>query len=81
VDIEQLVATAPPTAGRRLRDRMSPCSPYTYTHGNVDITNIMVNGPEGNVTGILGCEWSGYFPVWWAYARDTTWGHSEDDAQ
>ncbi|KAK2753256.1 hypothetical protein FQN54_007947 [Arachnomyces sp. PD_36] len=47
----------------RLRERMPPSKPYTFTHGFLSTFTVMVE--NGNVTGILGWEGSGYFPCWW----------------
>lgn len=49
----------------RLRQRMPPAAPYTFTHGDLTVGNIMVK--DGNVTGIIDWESSGYFPVWWEF--------------
>lgn len=51
----------------RLRQLMPPAAPYTFTHGDLAIQNIMVQG--GNVTAILDWESSGYFPVWWEFVK------------
>jgi aminoglycoside phosphotransferase (APT) family kinase protein len=51
---------------QRLRDRMPTSTPYTFTHGDLASVNIMVE--NGNLTGIIDWEASGYFPVWWEFA-------------
>lgn len=53
----------PEIAKRRLRTRMPPSGPYTFTHG--DLTNVNILVENGNLTGIIDWEASGYFPVWW----------------
>lgn len=53
----------PEKAYRRLRERMPPAGPYTFTHGDLTNENIIVK--DGNVAGIIHWEASGYFPVWW----------------
>jgi aminoglycoside phosphotransferase (APT) family kinase protein len=78
--MEPALAAAPAAARQRLRDRMPPCAPYTFTHGDLNYHNIMVDVATGKVTGILDWELSGYFPVWWEYASSTTWGCSAEDA-
>ncbi len=45
----------------RLRERMPPGAPYTFTHEDLTHVNIMVE--NGNLTGIVDWEVSGYFPV------------------
>ncbi|PYI31595.1 kinase-like protein [Aspergillus indologenus CBS 114.80] len=49
----------------RLRERMPPATPYTFTHGDLTYVNIMVQ--DGRLTGILDWEAAGYFPVWWEF--------------
>lgn len=55
----------PERARERLRSRMPSAKPYTFTHGDLTSVNIMVE--DGNLTGIIDWEASGYFPVWWEY--------------
>ncbi|KAI1839556.1 hypothetical protein JX266_014232 [Neoarthrinium moseri] len=50
---------------RRLRARMPPATPYTFTHGDLSLENIIVK--EGKLAGIVDWESSGYFPVWWEF--------------
>lgn len=47
----------------RLRGEMPDPRPFTYTHGDLGLGNIIVN--QGRVSGIIDWEWSGYFPSWW----------------
>lgn len=63
---------------KRLRQRMPPAAPYTFSHGDLTNVNIMVE--NGSLTGIIDWEASGYFPVWWEYAL-TSVGHGDDDWQ
>lgn len=63
-----------------LRWRMPPAAPYTFTHSDLTIVNIMVDPDSGNVTGILDWENSGYFPVWWEYAAAGI-GLGDEDAE
>jgi aminoglycoside phosphotransferase len=51
----------------RLRRQMPESAPYTYTHGDLSLSNIIVCG--GNVVGLVDWEWSGFFPVWWEYTK------------
>ena len=44
---------------------MPPAIPYTFTHGDLANVNIMVQ--DGNLTGIIDWEASGYFPAWWEF--------------
>lgn len=55
----------PEKARQRLRERMPPAMPYTFTHGDLTNVNIIVEG--GNLAGIIDWEASGYFPVWWEF--------------
>ena len=55
----------PDKACQHLRRRMPSAAPYTFTHGDLTDVNIMVE--NGNLTGILDWEASGYFPVWWEF--------------
>lgn len=58
--------------------RLPTCTPYTLTHGDLYIKNIVVKG--GKLTGILDWEYAGYFLAWWEYAV-TIIGLSEEDAE
>lgn len=49
----------------KLRQRMPSAAPCTFTHSNLTNVNIIVE--NGNLTGILDWESSGYFPVWWEF--------------
>lgn len=55
----------PEQARQRLRERMPPAMPYTFTHG--DLTNVNIIVEDGNLAGIIDWEASGYFPVWWEF--------------
>ncbi|KAI9714887.1 MAG: hypothetical protein M1820_000176 [Bogoriella megaspora] len=47
-----------------LRDNHYPASePYTFTHGDLHGSNIMVQ--DGHITGIVDWELSGFAPYWW----------------
>lgn len=61
---------------QRLRQRMPAAKPYTFTHGDLNISNIMIK--DGNVTGILDWEASGYFPVWWEFVATSIIDGPED---
>lgn len=61
---------------RRLRARMPSAAPYTFTHNDIAIVNIMVE--NGRLMGIIDWESSGYFPVWWEYTAATI-GLSQED--
>lgn len=64
----------PDKVRRYLRRRMPAAGPYTFTHGDLSAGNIIVK--EGNVTGIIDWETSGYLPVWWEF---TAMGVYQDD--
>ncbi|KAK4071302.1 hypothetical protein Purlil1_13469 [Purpureocillium lilacinum] len=64
----------PENARRLLEQRMPLCKPYTFTHGDLSTRNIIVN--DGEVTGVIDWEGSGYFPVWWEFVAA---GLSEDE--
>lgn len=55
-----------PMVAAKLRRSMPPAAPYTFTHGDLSAKHIMVK--DGNLTGIIGWELSGYFPTWWEFA-------------
>ncbi|KAJ0421477.1 kinase-like domain-containing protein [Aspergillus carlsbadensis] len=55
----------PQAARRRLRDRMPPAAPYTFTHNDLTNVNIMVQ--NASLAGIIDWEMAGFFPVWWEY--------------
>ncbi|KAJ5533358.1 hypothetical protein N7494_009910 [Penicillium frequentans] len=59
------LANVPEQIRIKLRQRMPTAAPYTFTHGDLTSVNIMVE--NGDVTGILDWESSGYFPVWWEF--------------
>ncbi|PWY78811.1 kinase-like protein [Aspergillus eucalypticola CBS 122712] len=66
----------PEAARVRLRQRMPSAMPYTFTHGDLTIGNIMVE--SGTVTGVIGWEMAGYFPVWWEYVATSVPDTEED---
>ncbi|KAF7136888.1 hypothetical protein CNMCM5793_006503 [Aspergillus hiratsukae] len=73
-----LEKTVPEAARRRLRNRMPPAAPYTFTHGDLTNVNIMVE--NGSLTGIIDWEMAGYYPVWWEYVG-TSVPDSEEDRE
>lgn len=64
-EMSEALKGVPEDVRLRLRERMPPAAPYTFTHGDLTNVNIMVE--NGNITGILDWEASGYFPVWWEF--------------
>ncbi|KAH7358177.1 kinase-like domain-containing protein [Plectosphaerella cucumerina] len=50
---------------QRLQARMPPSAPYTFTHGDLSMENILVH--DGNLTAILGWERAAFLPVWWEF--------------
>ena len=77
-EMAQRLNGVPEKARQRLRERMPPATPYTFTHGDLTNVNIMVE--RGNLTGIIDWEASGYFPVWWELACAGI-GLGEEDAE
>ncbi|RHZ45088.1 aminoglycoside phosphotransferase family protein [Aspergillus thermomutatus] len=59
------LAQVPEQVRSKSRQRMPSAAPYTFTHG--DLTNVNIIIENGNLTGILDWESSGYFPVWWEF--------------
>ncbi|KAH7371429.1 kinase-like domain-containing protein [Pyrenochaeta sp. MPI-SDFR-AT-0127] len=55
----------PEKARDALRKQFPPCTPYTFTHGDLSNVNIMVK--DGNLAAIVDWEGAGYFPAWWEY--------------
>lgn len=62
VDLETSFHGIPEAAHTRLRNRMPPAQPYTFTHTDLTDVNIMVE--NGNLTGIIDWELTRFFPVW-----------------
>jgi len=65
-ELAKALKGVPEKAVQRLRDQMPTSTPYTFSHGDLAAVNIMVE--DGNLTGIIDWEASGYFPVWWEFA-------------
>jgi hypothetical protein len=65
--VATLKGQIPKKALDRLRSQMPECEPWTYTHGDLSLGNIIVE--DGKVVGLIDWEWSGYFPVWWEFAK------------
>lgn len=63
--MEKAVEKVPEKARQRLRERMPPAGPFTFTHG--DLTNVNIIVKDGHLAGILDWEASGFFPVWWEF--------------
>jgi aminoglycoside phosphotransferase (APT) family kinase protein len=53
-DLVPVLSDLPEKARLQLRGRMPPAGPYTFTHGDLNIENIVVH--DGNVAGILDWE-------------------------
>jgi aminoglycoside phosphotransferase (APT) family kinase protein len=75
-DMVKALKNVPDKASRHLRQRMPPCAPYTFTHGDLSTSNIMVK--DGNVVGIIDWEASGYFPVWWEFVATNIYQNEKD---
>ncbi|GLA56069.1 hypothetical protein AnigIFM63604_004246 [Aspergillus niger] len=73
-----LQENVPEAVRSRLRSRMPPAAPYTFTHGDLTNVNIMVE--NGSLTGIIDWEMAGFYPVWWEYVG-TSVPDSEEDRE
>ncbi|KAJ5108470.1 hypothetical protein N7456_005145 [Penicillium angulare] len=62
-----------------VKRRMPSPFPWTFTHGDLTVCNIMVDPETCELTGIIDWEVSGYYPVWWDYVGQI--GLSTDDAE
>ncbi|OTB01742.1 hypothetical protein M426DRAFT_265684 [Hypoxylon sp. CI-4A] len=61
-----------------LRDNMPQCTPYTFTHADLTNCNIMVK--DGNFSGFIDFERSGFFPVWYEFVG-CRFGFGKDDKE
>ncbi|RAH60866.1 aminoglycoside phosphotransferase [Aspergillus piperis CBS 112811] len=43
------------------------CGPYVLTHGDLNISNIMVK--DGQLVGIIDWEFAAFYPIWYEYLR------------
>jgi aminoglycoside phosphotransferase (APT) family kinase protein len=77
-DMDVALKEVPEDVRLQLRKGMPPAEPFTFTHGDLTIVNIMVQ--DGRVTGILDWESSGFFPVWWEFTCAGI-GLSEEDVE
>lgn len=68
----------PPAVSARFRTRLPVCTPYTFTHGDLNCQNIIIK--DGELAGIFDWGSAGYFPVWWEYAS-TSIGLSAEDTE
>ncbi|KND88259.1 hypothetical protein TOPH_07044 [Tolypocladium ophioglossoides CBS 100239] len=64
-EMSKALTGVPDNTRTQLQQRMPPAEPYTFTHGDLTNTNIIVR--DFNLVGIVDWEASGYFPVWWEY--------------
>ncbi|KAJ5280453.1 hypothetical protein N7478_005825 [Penicillium angulare] len=62
-----------------VKGRMPSPFPWTFTHADLTICNIMVDPETCELTGIIDWEASGYCPVWWDYVGQI--GLSEEDTE
>lgn len=72
------ITQLPDTVQNILRQSMPPATPYTFTHADLSQVNIMVK--DGQVTGIIDWERSGYLPRWWEFVK-TLRAEDENDAE
>ncbi|OJJ65558.1 hypothetical protein ASPBRDRAFT_35837 [Aspergillus brasiliensis CBS 101740] len=78
VEMERELHESVPEAVReQLRSRMPQAKPYTFTHGDLTYSNIMVK--DGCVTGIINWEMAAYMPVWWESVRASISEHGDED--
>ncbi|KAJ5772616.1 hypothetical protein N7520_003145 [Penicillium odoratum] len=61
-----------------LKNRLPKCEPNVLTHCDLNLGNIMVK--DGVVTGILDCEVSAYYHIWYEYVS-ASWGWTEKDTE
>lgn len=54
--------------------------PWTFTHGDLTYSNIMVDPETYRLTGIVDWEGSGYYPVWWEFVHVNA-GKGDEDAE
>jgi aminoglycoside phosphotransferase (APT) family kinase protein len=50
-EMDKAQEEVPMKARQRLRERMPPAAPFTFTHG--DLTNVNIIVKEGNLAGII----------------------------
>ncbi|PYI33816.1 kinase-like protein [Aspergillus indologenus CBS 114.80] len=51
---------------QNLMARMPASGPYVLTHGDLHISNIMVDA-DGRLVGIIDWEYAAYYPIWFEY--------------
>ncbi|KAM0334544.1 hypothetical protein ACHAQA_001574 [Verticillium albo-atrum] len=57
-----------PKAIREMMWRNMPdCRPWTFSHGDLHVYNIMVE--DGELSGIIDFATAGFYPVWWEYTQ------------
>ncbi|GCB22393.1 hypothetical protein AAWM_05278 [Aspergillus awamori] len=49
----------------KFMQRFPECGPYVLTHGDLNISNIMVK--DGQLMGIIDWEFAAYYPIWYEY--------------
>lgn len=57
------LSNLPPQTIEELQRDFPSCSPYTFTHGDLNAQNIMVK--NGRVMAIIDWEMAGFYPVWY----------------
>ncbi|GAW23523.1 hypothetical protein ANO14919_130830 [Xylariales sp. No.14919] len=63
---------------QQLRDHMPVCTPYTFTHADLTACNIIVK--DGQFSGFIDFEYSGFFPVWFEFVGLRN-GFGKDDRE
>ena len=62
-ELEKTLSHVPEKVRQRLREKMPSAAPYTFTHGLLSTSSIMID--NGEITGITDWGLGGYFPCWW----------------
>ena len=74
-----LPETIPLKAKDALGKRMPTAKPYTFSHTDLAICNVMVQD-SGDLAAIIDWEYGSFCPVWWEYTK-LAFGFSKDDTE
>ncbi|KAI1330581.1 hypothetical protein F5Y16DRAFT_396077 [Xylariaceae sp. FL0255] len=83
IEKHALTPNADATLKAKLRKAMPPTQPFTFSHGDLSLCNIMVDKNEDgkyHLSGLIDSECSGYYPAWWEYARNFVLFTPDDQA-
>ncbi|KAF3343668.1 Putative pectate lyase C [Verticillium dahliae VDG2] len=64
---EAAMGDCPEVVRHMLWRNMPDCRPWTFSHGDLHVYNIMVE--DGNLSGIIDFATAGFYPVWWEYVQ------------